>query len=237
MGASRSWAGEADQGTQARHHRLEGLPDRRVSHLKGILGHHQAARPGRADLGLQQHRPHPGKQAGVPRKPTHGVVAGRLQQHAVQGNAPVGGAQPVETAEAGRNPDRAAGVGAQGEIDQAARHRGRRAAGGAPGNSPRGFWVQRSAVVGVDAQDAPGQLVGVGFPDHGGAGAHQDLYGPGGGFGCGLTGLPVGIAPAGHMTLDVEDVLGGESQSGQGAPVIPRQKGTAVRAEGVEFIV
>ena len=107
-------------------------------------------------------REHPG---GVPRaRDGHGAAAA----------PPAGGGAPAHhPAVRRRHPQRAAGVGAQREGDDAGRDGDRRPAGGAPGRAGRVVRVAHRPEGGVVAGDAERQLVQVGLADHGGPGSAQ----------------------------------------------------------------
>ena len=128
----------------------------------------------------------------------------------------MGGTQAVEAAEAGGDADRAAGIGAEGEVNQPAGDGRGRAAGGTAGDAAGRPGVDWGAVVGVFAEDAASQFVSVRFAHHSGPGVHEGLDDPGGVLSRGMRGLPVRVAASGYVALDVENVLGGEGQSGQG---------------------
>ena len=90
--------------------------------------------------------------------------------------------------------------------------------------------------MGVDAEDAPGELVGHGLADQGGAGLKERLdhgrrlrsrrVGRG----------PVGIAAARDMAFDIENVLGGEAEAGKRSVRGPFGIDRAAGGEGVERV-
>ena len=90
--------------------------------------------------------------------------------------------------------------------------------------------------MGIDAQNTPSQFIGVGLPHHGGAGTTRASTAQAVVSAAGWLAFQ-SDCPAGHMSLNVEDVLGGESQPGQRAPVLTLQIGPAVLAEGIESVV
>jgi hypothetical protein len=70
-------------------------------------------------------------------------------------------------------------------------------------------------VVTVDPQQPERDLVRDGLARDAGPGIEQDLDRPGMAFGRRMAGRPIGIAAAGDMAFDVEQVLDREGQPGQ----------------------
>ena len=90
--------------------------------------------------------------------------------------------------------------------------------------------------MGVLAENAAGELVGVGLADHVGAGIDKRLHHRGG-AGCGrMQRQPVRIACAGDVAGDVEKILGRECEPGQRPPRRALQSRGGVGAEGVQGI-
>ena len=76
-------------------------------------------------------------------------------------DAAIGRLQAENTAETGRNPDRAIGVGAQGEGGEPGGHRGGRTARGAAGGAGEVVRVMRVAVMRVFSDEAKSELIHV----------------------------------------------------------------------------
>ena len=134
-------------------------------------------RPGRGGTGWraqQAMRTQP-QPLGVARQQADRVVARREGHDAVQREAAVAGPPAVQAAETRRHAHRAAGIGAEPEIGEARRHRDRRAARGAAGQTVGRARIDRRAVMGVLAFQAEAQLVGHGLADQGGSGAQQAI--------------------------------------------------------------
>ena len=91
--------------------------------------------------------------------------------------------QSDAAAERARDANRAAGIGADGERDEAAADRRRRAAAGAAGNAVVAPGVVGREVVRIARRDAARELVRIGFAEHDRAGGAQppDGLGVGGG--------------------------------------------------------
>ena len=82
----------------------------------------------RRGIGAEQHVGNAREGRHVAREPAAGVEARREVVDALEADAAVRRAQADEAAVVGRRPHRAAGVAAEGEVDQAVRHRRGRAA-------------------------------------------------------------------------------------------------------------
>ena len=100
-------------------------------------------RPARPRLGHRpsgQHRPERGDVGDRPPERPDGVEGGAEREHAVDRDVPVPRLEPDDLARGGREPDRAAGVGADPEVAQARRDRrgvpARRPAGRPPRPGP-----------------------------------------------------------------------------------------------------
>src|SRR5262249_22472027 len=133
--------------------------------LKEVLGNQQPPRLFRRWSGTQEDRADSGKERTIAREPSNRVVARRKRHRPRDGNAPGRRPYAKDAAVARRQTPRAAGVGADREVDETTRDGGGRARGRAAGNAPRRFRVDRRAVVEVLAVEAPGQLVGHGLAD------------------------------------------------------------------------
>jgi hypothetical protein len=128
---------------------------------------------------------------------------------------PVGRPPPEDPAVAGGHPDRPAGVGTQGQVDNAGCHRGRRARRRPAGGPVRRGRVDRRREVLVVAAEGVGELVGHRLAHHRRPGRNQRLddrgrsprRGPGRG--------QVRVAGPGHPTGDVDDVLDRQGRAGQ----------------------
>ena len=140
-----------------------------------------------------------------------GVEAGGEGHHAGDGDGAVRGPHAPQAAVAGRDADGAAGVGAEGEVGEAARDGGGGAAGGAAGDAIGRSRVERRAVEEVFADQAEGELIANGFADAGGAGREQLLDADGRRAGRRVSGEPIGIAAAGGVVGDVDEVFDGEA--------------------------
>ena len=87
----------------------------------------------------------------------------------------------------------------------------------------------------------PGQavakLVAAGAPDHVGAGRQQPLDDHGGALRGGMGLEPIGMAEAGAVTLDIEQVLGREAQARERALARSRERGVVIATKGTQGIV
>ena len=86
----------------------------------------------------------------------------------------------------------------------------------------------------VLAEDAAREFVGDGLADHGRAGIDQLLHYPGVVFGGPVSGQPVRVPASGHVTRDIENVLGRKREAGQWPAVGAGQVGVAIGNEGVQ---
>ena len=164
------------------------------------------------------------------------VVARREADDAVQRDAAMAGTPAEQAAEARGNAHRAAGVGAQAKIGEARRDgdggTARRAAGQAIGRAR----ICRRAVMFVLAFQAEGQFVGDRLADQGRAGAQQAIDGrrrlrrrllPAG---------PMRVAAAGHVSGDVQKVLGDEGEAIERARSQRRQACPGTGNEGAVVV-
>ncbi len=124
-------------------------------------------------------------------------------------------ADAVEAAEAGRDPHRAAGVGAERGIAQPGGDRRGRARGRAARHPARRTNVDRRAVKRVLADDAERNLVGDGLADQGCPGIEQPLHRPGMPRRDRVVFRPVGIAAPGRMAGDIEQILSRKGEPGK----------------------
>ena len=161
---------------------------------------------------------HPGRgaqQRSGPSEQPDGVEAGGQRGHPLGADRPVGRPPPEDPAVAGGHPDQPAGVGTQGQVDNAGCHRGRRARRRPAGGPVRRGRVDRRREVLVVAAEGVGELVGHRLAHHRRPGRNQRLddrgrsprRGPGRG--------QVRVAGPGHPTGDVDDVLDRQGRAGQ----------------------
>ncbi len=94
------------------------------------------------------------------------IQARRESDHAVAGDAAVGGLDPGDSRERSRLADGAAGIGAGGERNQPRRHRRRGAARGSAGHAVQSPGVAHRTVIAVLVGRAHGELVHVGLAHH-----------------------------------------------------------------------
>jgi hypothetical protein len=148
-------------------------------------------------------------------EPADGVVARRQRDGAGRRDAAPRRPDAVEAAEARRQPNRPAGIAADGEVDETGgRHRGR-AARGTAGDTARRRRIVGCAVVGVLPGEAPGELVGLRLADQTGAGLEQPRDDVGIGRRHRVRRQPVRAAGAGRQPGDVEQVLDAEARPGE----------------------
>jgi hypothetical protein len=127
----------------------------------------------------------------------------------------VRGAQPVEAAVARRHAHRAACVGAEREVSEAARDQRRRAARRAAGDVVRRTRIERRAVEVVLADQAEGELVGDRPADGARARGEQQFDAHRVGHRGRMRVAPVRVAAAGPAAGDVDQVLDAEGPAGE----------------------
>ena len=228
--------GNPEAGLERLQEGQERIARRRIGKRPGVLGEEQAGRLGLA-LRSQEHLSDPPQQGRVPGKPADRVEARRERHDAVEGKPSMARANPEQTAVGSRNANRSSGIAAQREVAGAPGHRRCGAARRPAGNAPRRVAVGRRAIVVVLAVQAVGQLVGDGLADHGGTGIEQALNGR---CRCGrrcVRARPIGIAAAGHVTGDIEYVLGREAETRQGPAVRPLKPNRRSRNERSQAVV
>ena len=187
--------------------------------------------------GRQQHSSDPAHQARRAREPSHRVEARRQRDHAVGRHQAVACPNPIDAAIACRYTHRPAAVGAEREVDEAARHRGRRPARRSAGNAPGSLGIDRRTVMHILAVDAEGQFIAISLADQAGSGGEQALDRRCRAL-CGRMSLePERMAVAGAMSGDVEHVLDGEAAAEQGADRAAFDSNFVVAAKRVERIV
>ena len=156
----------------------------------------------------------------------------------------MGGAQARDTRHRGRNPHRAAGIGAERGVRHLGRDQGAGAAAGAPGNALRVPRIAALAEHRVGRDHTPGELLHVGLadqyralglepPDHGSV-AVGDVVGEVGGAAGGAHAcrLDVVLERDGHAVQEAEPApLGGRPVAGIGLFPRPLRRG---RRHGVE---
>ena len=199
---------------------------------EGVVGNQQP-RGHEGGCGRQQYLADPPQGLRFAREPSDGVEARGKIDDAVDRDEAVRGADAENPAIARRQTNRAAAIGAEREIHQAAGNRDRRSARRPAGNPARRARIGRRAVVHVLAVEAVGHLVGVGLADHAGASGQQALDCRGSPR-CGRMGFePDRVAVAGAMAGDVEHVLDREGQAAQRAFGRAGKLDVGVAAKGV----
>ena len=153
-----------------------------------------------------------------------GVERRRQRHDAGDGDDAVRRSQAPDAAVARRDADRAAGVGAEREIDQAAGDGGGGAAGGAAGHTIGGGRVERRAVEMVFTEQAEGDFVGDRFAFAPRTGGQQLLDANGVNGGGRMRGKPGWIAAAGAMAGDVDQIFDGERETIERAAAGWRQR-------------
>ena len=136
---------------------------------EGVVGNQQP-RGHEGGCSGQQHLADPPQGLRFAREPSDGIEARGKIDDAVDRDEAVRGADAENPAIARRQTNRAAAIGAEREIHQAAGNRDRRSARRPAGNPARRARIGRRAVVHVLAVEAVRHLVGVGLADHCGAG-------------------------------------------------------------------
>ena len=218
--------------------RLERRHGRRLGDRKRILGDDEAARArGALQVHAKQDLADASEQVGIAGEPPDRVEARRLADDALKRQTPVGRADAVESAEACRDTHRAAGIGAERKIHQPAGDSRGRSAGGPAGHAARGFGIGGRAVMGVLAENAARQFVGMSLADHLGAAVDENLHDWRRARRRRVRRQPIRISGAGHVPGDVEQIFRGKLQAGERSASGARQIGRRMRAEGIQRIV
>ena len=207
----------ADQRGHLVQRRLESRLCRFIGEGERVLRHQQSLRFCGRRVIAEQYAPHALEHARIAGEPATSVEARRKRTDSIQGNAVMRGTYAQDATVAGRQPHRAAGVAAEGEIDDSRRHRRSRAARGSARYSPGSADIYRCAVMGVLSREAPGHLFGVRLAHQARAGIEEALHR---GRRAGrrvVRAQPVRAAEAGLLAGDVVDVLGREVEAGERA--------------------
>ena len=205
----------ADEPPQPLDHWLQCGADFRIGEGESVDRDDQPARQRRRDRLVEHDTRRLGEGASVAREPPRGVGAGRLRHHTGDGKPAMRRPDSVEPAETRRHAHRAAGVGAEGGVANSGGNRGGRARGRAARHMARGARVCGRAVERVLAEDAERNFVGDGLADKGRAGVEQGLHRPGMPLRHLVGARPVGVAAAGRIPCDIEQILAGKGQTGE----------------------
>ena len=154
-------------------------------------------------------------------EPAGRVGARRLLHHARDVEPTMRRPYPIETAEARRHPHRAAGVGAKCGVAEPGGDRCGRARGGAARHPVGRPGVDRGTVERVFPDNPERNLVGNRFADQRRTGIEQTLHGPSMACRNRVRPRPIGIAAAGRVPRDVEQIFAAKVKPVSGPPGRP----------------
>ena len=153
-----------------------------------------------------------GTGADAPCDRSHGIERVGQRERALGRHPEFAWLESDDAAERGRNPRRAAGIGADGDLAHAVRDRDRRARRRAAGNARAVGRIARRAVMRIDADDGEGEFDHVGLGDDDGAcGAQPSHHNRVGGSGRRI-GENLGARARG-FARDIEQILDADNRA------------------------
>ena len=186
--------------------RQQRVGDSAHGHIERVAGEQKSRFPkssDRAEIALAD----AAQGHGIAGKPAHRIEARRHCHHAGGRDAPVAGADAVETAKACRHANRTAGIGAERKVAKARRNGGCRAARRPARHVLRRLRIDRSAEMGIDPEHAAGDFVGMRLADEPGAGEQWHQHRGRGSDRRFCVPQAIRIAPGAARPGDVEQVL------------------------------
>jgi hypothetical protein len=158
---------------------------------------------------------HPPERPGRAGQDPDGIERRRQRQDAAGADQAVGRPEAEQPARRRRDPDRAAGVGAEADVGEAGRDRGRRP-GRRPAREPAGVLrVQRCPALAGIADQRPGELVELGQARHRGARRQQPRHRRRGAGARPVRRAPPGMPERGRPARDGDHVLDRDGQAVQ----------------------
>ena len=187
---------------------------------------------------VQQHAADLAEKPRVAGEEADGVVARRHRRHALNVDAAMGGAQPIQAAKGGGHADRAASVAAKGEIAHGSGDRRRRAAGRAASHVTERFRVHRRAVMSIGAEHTVEELIANGDAGQRGAGVEQAQKSRRRLLRRTCRFVPIGVADRDLVAGDGEKVFDHEAAAGERPSAASGQRlRQSMRNEGVDRVL